>query len=239
MVATENLTGKVAVVTGASSGIGAALSELMVAAGARVVLVARRSDRLNAAVENFGSDNAVALTGDINDPELAPAMLDTAKASFGRCDIVINNAASFLAGPIEKLDAERVSELARTNVEAAYRVAYCAARLFKSQSSGHLINISSIAGTKVARAGIGWYGGTKHALEALTESLRMELADTGVRVGCVEPGMTDTELFPDPITSIDKPLEAVDVAHAILYMLCAPPHVNIPRLMILPSCQPI
>ena len=113
MVATENLTGKVAVVTGASSGIGAALSELMVAAGARVVLVARRSDRLNAAVENFGRENAAALTGDINDPELAPAMLDTAKASFGRCDIVINNAARFLAGPIEKLDAERVSELAR------------------------------------------------------------------------------------------------------------------------------
>ena len=235
----ETLTGKVAVVTGASSGIGAAVCDALVKAGSRVVMVARRADRLNAAVENFGADKAVALVGDINDPELAQRMLDTAQENFGRCDIVINNAASFLAGPVEKLDPERVSELARTNVEAAYRVAYCAVRLFKSRGGGHLINISSIAGTKVARPGIGWYGGTKHALEALTESLRMEFAGTGVRVGCIEPGMTDTELFPDPITSIDEPLQAEDVTQAILFMLTTPARVNIPRLMILPSCQPI
>ena len=152
---------------------------------------------------------------------------------------MINNAGAFAVGPVEKLDAERVALVARTNVEAAYRVAYEAIRTFKAQGHGDLVNLSSISGTKVPRAGIGWYAGTKHALEALTESLRMECADTGVRVSCIEPGMTQTEIFAEPITSIPRPLDPEDVAMTIGFVLSAAPHVTIPRLMILPSSQPI
>ena len=235
----NNLKGKVAVITGASSGIGAASAEALVEAGASVVLLARREARLNDVIDKLGADNAAALVADVNDPNIAADMLTEAVSIFGRCDIVLNNAASFLVGPIEKLDSESVSEIAKTNVEAAYRVAYEAAKFFKHQGSGDIINLSSISGTKVARPGIGWYAGTKHAIEALTESLRMEFAGSGVRVCCIEPGMTNTEIFPEPITSIPTPLEPEDIAQAIVYVLSMPRRVIIPRLMILPSSQAI
>lgn len=236
---TKDLTGSVAVITGASSGIGAATARHLCDMGMRVVLVARRSDRLEELVATLGSDVACKVSGDVTDPTLAEHAFDAARAAFGRIDVVINNAGAFAVGPVEKLDAERVANLARTNVEGAYRIAFEAIRTFKEQSSGNLINLSSISGTKVPRAGIGWYAGTKHALEALTESLRMECAGSGVRVSCIEPGMTQTEIFSEPITSIARALEPTDVAHTIGFVLSTPDHVIIPRLMVLPSCQPI
>ena len=235
----NNLKGKVAIITGASSGIGAASAAALVEAGARVVLLARRESRLKEAVDKLGTNNAAAIVADVNDPSAATDMLTQAVSIFGRCDIVLNNAASFLVGSIDKLDSEGVSDLAKTNVEAAYRVAYEAAKFFKQQGAGDLVNLSSISGTKVARPGIGWYAGTKHAIEALTESLRMEFAGSGVRVSCIEPGMTNTEIFPEPITSIPAPLEPEDIADAIIYVLSMPSRVIIPRLMILPSSQAI
>lgn len=235
----QPLDGKVAIITGASSGIGRACAERLHAAGMRIVLVARRADRLAGLIEALGDERVAALTADITDSATATRMFELAQERFGRADVVLNNAAAFAVGAIEKLDADRVCELARTNVEAAYRVAFETVKRFKAQGSGDLVNLSSIAGTKIIRAGIGWYGGTKHAIEALTESLRMECADSGVRVCCIEPGMTQTEIFPEPITSISRPLDAADVARTIEFVLASPPHVSIPRLMILPSAQAI
>lgn len=235
----QELAGKVAIVTGASSGIGAATARHLHAAGVRLVLAARRKERLAAMVQAFGTESSTLVAGDITDPATATTLIDTAKERFGGLDIVVNNAAAFAVGPVEKLDADRVCNLARTNVEAAYRVAFEAVAAFKAQGSGDLINLSSISGTKIARGGIGWYAGTKHALEALTESLRMECAATGVRVCCIEPGMTQTEIFSEPITSIERPLEPEDVARTILFVLASPRHVTIPRLLVLPSAQAI
>ena len=233
---TDSLRGRCAVITGASSGIGAATARMLHARGVQVLLVARREERLTALAAELG-DGAEILVGDVTDSALPAEMLQVAHSRFGRCDVVLNNAAAFAVGPVEKLDGDRVAALARTNVEAAYRVAFEAVSLFKAQGSGDLVNVSSIAGTKIIRGGIGWYGGTKHALEALSESLRMECADTGVRVCCIEPGMTQTEIFAEPITSISRPLEPGDVARTILFVLESPPHVSIPRLMVLPSAQ--
>jgi NADP-dependent 3-hydroxy acid dehydrogenase YdfG len=235
----QDLTAKVAVITGASSGIGAASARHLRELGMRLVLVARRAERLEALVDELGSEHAIGLPGDVTDPALATTALARAAEVFGRCDAVLNNAGAFAVGPVEQLDAERVCALARTNVEAAYRVAFEAVRFFKAHGGGDLVNLSSISGTKVPRAGIGWYAGTKHAMEALTESLRMECAGSGVRVSCIEPGMTQTEIFAEPITSIPRPLAPEDVAHTIGFVLAAPAHVTIPRLMVLPSCQPI
>lgn len=239
MAESQHLRGRTAVITGASSGIGAATARRLHALGMQVFVTARRAERLAALVEELGPDRAACLAGDVDDPTLAAQVLDAASARFGRCDVVVNNAAAFVVGPVEKLDADRVAALARTNVEAAYRVAFEAISRFKAQGGGDLVNLSSISGTKVARAGIGWYAGTKHALEALSESLRMECADTGVRVCCIEPGMTQTEIFGEPITSISRPLDPDDVARTIAFVLESPPHVSIPRLMVLPSAQPI
>ena len=233
----QDLTDRVAVITGASSGIGEATARYLRARGMRLLITARREERLHALAEEIGGTRVLA--GDIADPDLPGRLIPGALEAFGRCDVVFNNAAAFAVGPVEKLDAGKVAQLARVNVEAAYRIAYEAVRYFKAADAGDLINMSSISGTKVARGGIGWYGGTKHALEALTESLRMELADTGARVSCIEPGMTQTEIFGEPITSIRKPLDPEDVARVVGFILESPAHVSIPRVMILPSCQAI
>jgi NADP-dependent 3-hydroxy acid dehydrogenase YdfG len=142
-------------------------------------------------------------------------------------------------GALETLDVERVCHMVRVNVESAYRVAREAMRHFKAQGHGDLINVSSISSTKVPRAGIGWYAGTKHALEALTEALRMAGHPVGVRVSCIEPGLTQTEPFSTPTTSSLRAREPEDIARAVVFILASPPHVAVPRMMVLPSRQPI
>lgn len=233
----QALAGKVAVITGASSGIGAATARRLRAEGMRLVATARRAERLATLAAELGEVETVA--GDILDPALPAALIARALSVYGRCDAVINNAGAFAVGAVETLDVDRVCRMARVNVEAAYRVAFEAMRHFKARRSGDLVNMSSISGTKVPRAGIGWYAGTKHALEALTEGLRMEGHAHGVRVSCIEPGMTQTELFAEPITSIPRALDPEDIARAIVFVLASPMHVAIPRMMVLPSCQSI
>jgi NADP-dependent 3-hydroxy acid dehydrogenase YdfG len=200
-------------------------------------LSARREERLRALAGELGG--TVHLAGDIADPSLPQRLIARALDAFGRCDVVFNNAGAFAAGPLEKLDVETVCRMVRVNVEAAYRMAFEAMRHFKSVGQGDLVNVSSVAGTKVARAGIGWYAGTKFALEALSESLRIEGAPLGIRVSSIEPGMTQTELFSEPITSIPRALDADDIARVVEFILRSPRHVSVSRLMVLPSCQPI
>jgi len=237
MAQEQDLTGRVAVITGASSGIGEAAARRLRAAGMRLVLTGRREDRLAALAAELGEVEYLA--GDITEAELPAALIRRALEAFGRCDAVLNNAGAFAAGPAEELEAERIRHMVRVNVEAAYAVALAAMKHFKSVGAGDLVNTSSIAGAKVSRGPISWYAGTKHAIEAITEGLRIEGAEAGVRVSCVEPGMTQTELFDEPITSISRPLDPEDIARSIQFILASPPHVSIPKVMILPSCQPI
>jgi NADP-dependent 3-hydroxy acid dehydrogenase YdfG len=130
--------------------------------------------------------------------------------------------------------------MVRVNVESAFRMAYVAMTHFKKAGRGHLINTSSILGTKV-RPTAGAYAGTKYAIEALTEALRMEFAGTGVKVSCIEPGLVLTELHdhwkvhPRESMNIKNPLRPEDVARAIRFLLEQPAHVRIPRLMIMPG----
>jgi NADP-dependent 3-hydroxy acid dehydrogenase YdfG len=149
-----------------------------------------------------------------------------------------------LAGKIETIDIDEVCRMARVNVEAAYRMAYTALRHFKKAGFGHLVNTSSVLGTKT-RPGAGAYAGTKHAIEALSEDLRMEVAGSGVKVSCIEPGIVLTELHdkfevhPRVSMGIEKPLEAEDIARCIRFVLEQPAHVCIPRMMVLPAEQAI
>lgn len=233
----EDLAGKVAVITGASSGIGLAVARELHARGVRLVLSSRSEDRLLALQKEMG---AATLAADITSDATPSALLDLAMSTYGRCDIVLNNAGIIEVGPVQSIDIDKVCLMVRTNVEAAYRVAYTFTRHFALQGTGHLINISSVMGTKV-RATAGAYSGTKYAIEALSEALRMELAGTSVAITCVEPGLVMTDLHrdwsvhPSESLNIPQPLQPEDIARIIGFILTQPSHVRIPRLMILPN----
>jgi len=230
------------VVTGASSGIGAATASLLARRGANLVITARRRDRLEAIAR--GLSNVAVAAGDMMDPALPQALIDLAVENFGSCDALVNNAGMMTAGTVEAIEIDTVCRMVRVNVEAAFRTAYIAARYFKKQGHGHLVNISSVLGTKI-RPTAGAYAGTKHAIEALSEDLRMELAPIGVKVTCIQPGLVMTELHrhfavhPKDSLDIDAPLSPDDVAQTILFVLEQPEHVSIPRLMVVPSRQSI
>lgn len=229
---------RAAVITGASSGIGAAVARELDRHGVSLMLTARRDDRLRDLAGELA--NARWIAGEITDPELPSRLVEGALEAFGCCDIVVNNAGIIETGSIQEVDLERICRMVRINVEAAYRMAYVALRHFRSEGAGHLINISSVLGTKV-RPTAGAYAGTKHAIEALSEALRVELSGTAVQVTCIEPGLVLTELHdhmevhPTESMEVHQPLRPQDVAATVRYVLQQPDHVRIPRLMILPG----
>jgi serine 3-dehydrogenase (NADP+) len=236
------IAGQVAVVTGASAGIGEAVARDLAAHGAKVLLVARREDRL-AAIAGAIGDNAAALALDVAQPDAAETMLTVATERFGRADILVNNAGIFRTGPLEAFDLANLAPMIALNYEAAVRASYVFARAMKAAGSGNIVNISSI-GANLTAPGGGVYGGLKRALEIFSDSLRIELAGTGVRVGIVAPGSTATEIF-DHIPSDRRPgsgtgltpLEPQDIADAVRFLIEQPPRSNVPHLRIYSSGQ--
>jgi NADP-dependent 3-hydroxy acid dehydrogenase YdfG len=234
------LQGTAAIVTGASSGIGAAVAQELSAAGVHLLLTARREERLREVA--CKCKNACILPGDITDPSLPHRLIDECLRLFSRCDIVFNNAGIVEVGAIDKIDIDRVCEMVRINVEAVFRMAYVALKHFRAANCGHLVNTSSIMGTKV-RPTAGAYAGTKHAIEALSEALRMELAGSNISVSCIEPGLVLSEfhnrweVHPTVSMGISQPLTPQDIARYVRFVLEQPPHIRIPRLMVLPHQQ--
>ena len=187
---------------------------------------------------------SVGLAGDITDPAMPQRLIDMALEHTGRCDVVLNNAGQMAGGTYDTIDIEAACAMVRVNVEAAYRMIYTALRHFRSVGQGHLISTSSVLGTKV-RKGAEAYCGTKFAIEALSEGLRQELAGTKIRVSCVQPGLTKTELArdapvqPEQVQGVAHPLQAQDTARAVLFMLQQPDYVSIPKLLLLSTEQEI
>lgn len=235
-----NLDQQVAIITGASSGIGRGVAHELDRAGMKLVINGRRADRLEGLAGELKSAETV--PGDLTDASLPERLVSAAVDHFGQLDVVFNNAGIMDTAPIDSADIERLCANARVDFEAAVRMAYTALRHFKIQGNGHLITTSSILGTKV-RPTAGVYAGSKYGVEALTEALRMEVAGSGVRVGCIEPGLVNTELqdhfkvHPRDILGMEQPLEPEDIARCVRFMLEQPPHVSIPRMMVLPSEQ--
>lgn len=237
-----NLQGKVAIITGATGGIGEAVTKDLDTAGMNLVLTARSQDKLERLASNLQDAKIVA--GEITDPELPQKLVDFAIQTFGRLDVVFNNAGVMSVGPIEGVDIEAICQMVRVNVESAYRIAYTALRYFKQSGSGFLINTSSIAGLKTVPQ-LAAYCGTKFAIEAFTDSLRVELAGTDIRVSSIAPGTVDTGLY-DHWSEEHKEfiysggvLQSADIARCVRFILEQPHNVLIPRLLVVPAAEPV
>ena len=232
-----DLSGKTVVLTGASAGIGAATALELSQAGCNLVLTSRRLEKLEALAATLPGPSAL-LAADIAESDVPGQLLKLAKERFGRVDVVINNAGVMAVGTMDTIDLDAVSYMIRVNFEAVVRSSYVFAREFRGQSSGAIINVSSISAYLISRAG-GVYGGLKHALEAFTQSLRIELAGTGVKVGTIAPGSTSSEMFDRMMAAakVEAPvaLDPQDVARAIRFMLEQPDRANIARLALYPQ----
>ncbi len=246
----NGLNGKVAVVTGASSGIGEATAEALAAEGATVVIAARREDRLDHLVEmiNGNGGEALAVACDVTDEEEAHGLIQRAREEFGRVDILVNNAGVMQLSEIEKGLSDEWRTMFDVNVMGLLYVTEAAIQVMKEQASGHLVNISSLA-SRGTRPGLGVYSGTKTAVNAISEALRQELLEDNIRVTMVEPGAVETEL-PEHITDEEAregisnllsgldPLQPEDIASAIIYCVIQPQRVSINEILIRPSRQP-
>jgi clavulanate-9-aldehyde reductase len=239
------LDNKVALVTGASSGIGEATALALAAEGARVALAARRTDRVSALVDKLG-DAAIGVQLDVTDEGQCRNAVAATVEAFGGLDIVINNAGVMLLGKIEGADTEDWRRMMSTNVLGLMYVTH-AALPHLLERKGDLVNISSVAG-RVARVGSGGYNASKWAVNAFSESLRQEVTARGVRVVLIEPGMVATELG-DHITDAEAkaglekrkqtmtPMQAEDIARAVVYAVTQPPHVAINEILVRPTDQ--
>lgn len=243
------LDGKVAVITGASSGIGKATAEALAAEGAAVVVAARREDRLNDLVGRIEGEGGRVLpvACDVTDEEQAHALIQRAKDELGSVDILVNNAGVMQLSKIEKGLSDEWRTMFDVNVMGLLYVTDAAVQAMKEQGSGYVVNISSVAGRKT-RPGVGVYSGTKFAVNAISEALRQELIEDNVRVTMIEPGAVETEL-PNHITDeeakegidalyqLDDILQVEDIANAIVYCVTQPARVSINELLIRPTQQ--
>jgi NADP-dependent 3-hydroxy acid dehydrogenase YdfG len=227
--------GRVFLITGASSGIGAATARRARAEGWRVVLAARSLDRLQGLAEELGgAEHALAVRCDVTEWEDQQGMVEAALASFGRIDAVFANAG--FGGPRGFLNdsPEHWREMVLTNVYGAALTLRATIPVLK-ESRGHLLLTSSVAGRRALPGSL--YSCTKHAVTAMGEAARQDLNGTGIRVTLIEPGVTDTPFFDNRPT--DAPLQDDDIARGVIYAVSQPPHVDVNEILIRPTAQPV
>ena len=251
----QSLTGTVALVTGASSGIGEAAAAALAAAGASVALVARRRDRLDGLAARIRDEGGTALVldADITDQAAAHEVVQRTMEEAGRLDIVVNNAGLMLLGRIEGADTLRWRQMLDLNVAALMNLCHAAlphllqAAQNEPRRIADIVNVSSVAG-RVARAGSGAYNATKWAVNAFSEALRQEVASRHVRVSLIEPGAVDTELAshntdPDVLAALQRRfgsierLASADIADVIVFVVTRPSRVAINELLVRPTEQ--
>jgi NADP-dependent 3-hydroxy acid dehydrogenase YdfG len=223
----------VLVITGASTGIGAATAHRAVEFGYRVVLAARSEDKLRALANELGGDDkALAARCDVTDWDDQQALVSTALDRFGRVDAYFANAGFGAKRGFLEETVEHWRSMIDTNVlGAALSIRACLPH-FRERNAGHLIMTSSIAGRRVLPGSL--YSCTKHAVTAMGEALRQEVADTDIKVTLIEPGMVDTPFFENRPTGA---LEADDIARAVMYALTQPPHVDVNEILVRPIHQ--
>ncbi len=250
----EPLDGTVALITGASSGIGEATARELAARGAKVALAARRLERLERlAGEIAGAGHtALAIEADITDPEQAASAVGRTADELGRLDILVNNAGVMLLGPIEGASTEEWDRMIDLNLKALINTTHAAlphllaAAEDSARGCADVVNVSSVAG-RVARMGAGVYNLTKHGVGAFSESFRQEFTGRHVRTSVIEPGAVATELTDHVRDGVREQvresfadtevLEAGDIADAIAYVVTRPRRVAINEVLVRPTEQ--
>jgi NADP-dependent 3-hydroxy acid dehydrogenase YdfG len=245
-----DINGKVALVTGASSGIGEAIARKYAASGIRVGLAARRLDRLEALAKEIRTSGgeAVAIDMDVVDKASVVAGVSKLKATFGTIDILVNDAGLMPASDFDSLKTDEWSRMVDVNLKGLLHVTAAVLPVLIEKKSGHIVNLSSIAGRKVVK-GLGVYCATKFAVAALSDGMRMELGPKyGIRVTSLQPGAVESELFEhvsdanyrkqmEDLKQQVTFLKAEDIAEMALFAVQAPARVDIAEVFIMPTNQ--
>lgn len=244
----KNISGKVIVITGASSGLGEAAARLLAAGGATVVLGARRLERIQALADelNAKGGKALAHATDVTDAAQVKHLVDAAVQAFGRVDVIVNNAGLMPHSPLERLKIGDWDRMIDVNIKGVlYGIAAVLPHM-KQQQSGHIINVSSVAGHKVG-VGNAVYSATKHAVRVISEGLRQEVKPYNLRTTIVSPGAVATEL-PDSATEPDvadglrkfyaeNAIPADSFARAVAFAISQPEDVDINEILFRPTKQ--
>jgi len=241
------LDGRVAVVTGASSGIGEATARALSDAGASVALGARRADRLQAVAEGLDGPSFVQEV-DVSDEEQARGFVKAAHDELGGLHILVNNAGVMLLGPVADADTDEWRRMIAVNLLGLLYCTHAALPMIEASGGGDIVNVSSVAGRR-ADAGAAVYNMTKFGVHAFSEALRQEALHAGIRVTTVAPGFVETELQghnTNPVVrratersreQIGQVLRAEDIAEAILHSVTRPPHVCVNEVVVRPTGQ--
>jgi NADP-dependent 3-hydroxy acid dehydrogenase YdfG len=244
----NNIQGKVVVITGASSGLGEATARLLSAEGASVALGARRVDRLRALAKELIGKGGQALTvaTDVTDCDAVKTLVDTAVQTFGRIDVMINNAGLMPQALLERLKIDEWNRMIDVNLKGVLYGIAAALPHMKQQKSGHFINVSSVAGHRVG-PGFAVYAATKHAVRALSEGLRQEVKPYNIRTTVISPGAVATEL-PNSVTDPDAgarirkfyaevAIPADSFARAVGFAISQPEEVDVNEILFRPTRQ--
>lgn len=239
------LDGKVVIITGASSGIGAETARQLAQQGCRLTLAARQADKLEALAAELGSD-VLTLRTDVTQRDEVVAMVEATIERFGRVDVMFANAGIYIPGQAIEGDPDAWSNLMKVNIDGVMYCAHAVLGQMKAQGSGDILVSSSISGF----VDIDWepvYSASKHAVNTFVHTLRRQVAPLGLRVGLIAPGPVATELWdktdPDEIAQLADVersfIRTEDVARAVVFMLSQPPYVTVRDLVILPQNQDI
>jgi NADP-dependent 3-hydroxy acid dehydrogenase YdfG len=244
----SNIAGKVVVITGASSGLGEATARHLSAEGAAVVLGARRAERIQALAEGLtaAGGRALAVATDVTDRDQVRRLVDAAVETYGRIDVLINNAGLMPQSPLERLKVDEWDRMIDVNIKGVLYGIAAALPHMQRQQAGHIINVSSVAGHKVRPAGV-VYSATKHAVRVISEGLRQEVKPWNIRTTVISPGAVATEL-PGSITEPDVAksmheyydrfaIPADSFARAVAFAMSQPEDVDINEILYRPTRQ--
>jgi NADP-dependent 3-hydroxy acid dehydrogenase YdfG len=242
----DNIKGKIVVITGASSGLGEAAARLLTKEGAKLVLGARRLDRLKALAGELSLGKDAILSTDVTDVGQVRQLVDHAVKTHGRVDVIINNAGLMPHSPLERGKVEDWDRMIDVNIKGVLYGIAAALPHMKTQKSGHIINVSSVAGHKVGPGGA-VYAATKHAVRVISEGLRQEVKPYNIRTTIISPGAVATEL-PDSVTEADVAegvralydrvaIPADSFARTVVFAMSQPDEVDINEILFRPTAQ--
>lgn len=244
----DNIKGKVVVITGASSGLGESTARHLSAQGAIVVLGARRVERIQSLADELigNGEQALAVATDVTEREQVQKLVDAAVEEYKRIDVMINNAGLMPHSPLERLKVKDWEQMIDVNIKGVLYGIAAALPYMKDQKSGHFINVSSVAGHKVRAGGV-VYAATKHAVRIISEGLRMEVKPYNIRTTVISPGAVDTELVdritePDIQEGVRKMMDEIALpaetfARLVAFAMSQPEEVDINEILFRPTRQ--